>query len=331
MTNTTLFALLIAGLIGLAVGLAGPADDNQVSFAFKNLPDLPEGFVYQAWVLDQEDELISLGRFRQIGNAKNFDFFGNLQRQKKFLVSLETGDPDGVGDLNGGDPDLVLFGGNISPLNNIVHLALIAPDLETPSGSVYILSTPTDNSTHSPSKLKPGVPMNDTNEQQGIWFVSFDPKNTGDVPVNGLSLPDIPSNNFVYEGWAIHTATGTYVTTGRFDQPGIPDRNSGQSPYDGGKVYLGPAFPGEDFVNAGVAADSLELPLNLNQGWRTSISIEPNSDTAEMPFVLVPWSTRIGTQTSCFKDTVLSQPSPKTYQQQKCLIEPQYDGVAVIH
>lgn len=331
MSNTALFAVLIAGLIGLAFLFGGPPDGNEVSFAFKNLPDLPRGFVYQAWVLDDQDGLVSLGRFRRIGNAKNFSYFGELHRQKKFLISLETGDPDGVGDLNETTPDLILFAGDINPLKNIVHLSLIAPDLESPSGGVFMLRTPTDNSNHADSKLKDGVDANDFNDDEGIWFVTFDGEPGEFTPTSGLSLPRIPTENFAYEGWVIHNRTETYVTTGRFIDPNLPDRNSGQSIYDGGRVYLGPMIPGEDFVNPGIAAGSLELPLSLNEGWRTSISIEPNSDDVEMPFVLVPWSTPIGFGNACFADTITNQPNPNEYQKQKCVIEPQYDGVAVIH
>lgn len=330
MTNSALFALLIAGLVGLAVAFGGPPDGNQVSFAFKNLPDLPDGFAYQAWVVDTEDELISLGRFRKVGNARNFEYFGDLHRQNRFLVSLETGDPDGVGDLNGTKPDLILFGGKISVLNNIVHLSLISPDLETPSGGIYVLGTPTDDTVNGRSKLKAGVRYNDANEEQGIWFHSYD-HNANNTLTSGLALPVIPSNNFVYEGWVISPGNEAYVSTGRFSRPDIPDYNSGQSPYDGGRVHLGPGYPGEDFVNAGVAVGKLELPLSLNQGWQTSISIEPNSDADAMPFVLVPWTARIGMRDGCFRDTVMAQPNPRIYQGQKCAVDPRYDGVAVIH
>lgn len=331
MSNTTLFAVLIAGLIGLAFFFGEPAGGTQVSFAFKNLPDLTPGFVYQAWVISPEGDIVSLGRFRTIENARNFEFFADLHRQTKFLVSLETGDPDGIGDLNGADPDLILFAGEIDALKDIVHLNLIAPDLNTPSGGVFALRTPTDDSTHPDSKLKDGVAANDDNDAQGIWFISFDVENGAKTPTSGLALPRIPSENFVYEGWISHGATGTNLSMGRFIQPSLPDRNSGQSLYDGGKVYLGPAEPGEDFVNPGVAAGELELPLTLNEGWNTAISIEPQSDTMDVPFTLTPWATRIGFETSCLYETIRSQPNPKVYQQQKCALEPRYDGVAVIH
>jgi len=330
MTNTSLFALLIAGLFGLAVLFGGGVSGTQVSFAFKNFPDLTPGFVYQAWVMNPQDELVSLGRFRHIGNAKNFEFFGDLHKQSTFLISLETGDPDGVGDLNGSDPDLILFAGDIDPLKDIVHLRLISPDLHTPSGGVYALSTPSDNSDHAASKLKAGVEANDGNDAQGIWFVSTDPENEGAL-VGGLDLPRIPSDNFVYEGWVNSALGNTTISTGRFVRSGMADRNSGQSPFDGGKVYLGYPEPGEDFVNPGVAAGELELPLELNQGWKAAISIEPYSDSDNVPFVLTPWKATIGTASTCLFDTIKAQPNPRAYQQQKCLFEPQYDGVAVIH
>jgi len=257
---------------------------------------------------------------------------GDLQRQKRFLVSVETGDPDGVGDLNGPAPDLILLAGPISPVEPTVRLSLIAPDLESPSGGVYVLNTPTDDSTNPRSKLKGGVDFNDENDERGIWFISLDPENHGNRSQTGLRLPRIPSANFVYEGWINHVGMDTYVSTGRFVQPGMPDQNSGQNPYDGGRVFLGHPEPGEDFVNPGVAVGQQELPLSLNNSaWQTGVSIEPNSDSDARPFALMPWSARIGTGTACLYDTVHEQPSPRHYQQQKCFLDAQYAGVAVIH
>jgi hypothetical protein len=206
---------------------------------------------------------------------------------------------------------------------------MISPDLESPSVAYFSLRTPTDDDTHSVSKLKDGVDFNNFNDDQGIWFVTVDQESG--LPVSGLELPRLTSNNFVFEGWVIHNTTDTYVSTGRFNDPNIPDRNSGQSPYDGGRVYLGPPIPGEDFVNPGIAVGPMELPVSLNEGWYTTISIEPNSDSDAMPFMLKPWSTPIAPSTTCFFDTVSAQPNPKEYQGQKCQIRAQYDGVAVIH
>lgn len=329
MSNTTLFAVLLAGLVGLALLFAGPPEGNEVSFAFKNLPDLPRGFVYQAWVLDSEDALISLGRFRLIENARNYKFPGDLRYEKKFVVSLETGDPDGVGDLNGPGPDLILFAGGINPLDTITHLSLIAKDLDTPSHGVYFLRTPTDDSSNARSKLKNGIAYNDHNDEQGIWFATIDPE-TGNV-VSGFELPRVPSENFVYQAWLHHASSNTYVTTGRFLDPSVPDWNAGQSPFDGGKVHLGPLTPGEDFINPGITVGGEELPLTLNEGWETFVAIEPHSSSDDTPFVLVAWLGKVGSGTSCFYDTVIAQPNPTVYQQQKCLVEPQFDGVAVIH
>jgi len=280
-------------------------------------------------VIDNEGNLNNLGRFRTMQGAKNFTYVADLRHQGKFVVSLETGDPDGVGDLNGPEPDLVLFAGDINRNNDVTRLSLIAPDLKTPSRGLFYLATPTDNSVHGRSKIKSGLPYNDDNDAQGIWFATFE--QPGATPSSGLALPRIPSNNFVYEGWVIHAATDTYVSTGRFIDPSAPDWNSGQSPYDGGRVFLGPLAPGEDFVNPGIAVGQLELPFELNQGWHTTISIEPHSDTDAMPFVLRPWTWTISSDVDCLVGTVTAQPNPKEYQGQRCSVEPRYDGVAVIH
>ena len=140
-----------------------------------------------------------------------------------------------------------------------------------------IRTTSGDNfpSTCTASSPLLATPTTETTEDElsGIWFLSLA---TGS-PAVGLSLPALPSG-WKYEGWAV--IDGTPVTSGTFS---VVDTADDSDPFSG--PGMGPPFPGEDFVAN--APSGMMFPTDLSSATLV-ISIEPNPDNSDSPFMFKP-------------------------------------------
>jgi hypothetical protein len=180
----------------------------------------------------------------------------DLMEASTFVLTIEP-NPDPSTDPS--DVHLVAgdFSGNSATMS-VAHVAALGDDFSSATGS-YILATPTNGSN--------------TNENSGIWFL--DP--TSGTPMNSLDLPDLPSG-WMYEGWVV--IDGIPVTTGKFTMPDMADESA---PYSG--TMAAPPFPGEDFLTN--APMNLMFPTDISGGTAV-ISVEPEPDNSEAPFLLKP-------------------------------------------
>jgi hypothetical protein len=108
-----------------------------------------------------------------------------------------------------------------------------------------------------------GIPTSnsvDDSYRSGIWFT-------------GLELPALPEG-WVYEGWV--AGPDGVLSTGRFADGRMAD-SDGAGPTAGPKA--GPAFPGQDYIDPS---------MDLTQGYKAVISIEPDPDNSPAPFALKP-------------------------------------------
>jgi hypothetical protein len=231
-----------------------------LTLTFTNLAD-PGSDHYEGWFI-VDGSAVTTGKFKidSAGLIKDLD--GNEVSSfavedvdkdliSKFVLTLEpSGDTDTI-------PSLVKpLAGDFAD-----DEASLTANLGVSLGSVsgkYILATPSNGA--------------DTNENSGIWFL--DPSG----PSAGLTLPDLSSTNWVYEGWVV--IDGTPVTTGKFnktDEADVFDDFSSDQGY--------PPFPGEDFLTN--APSGLTFPTDIS-GDKAVISIEPREDNSPDPFQFKP-------------------------------------------
>ncbi len=156
------------------------------------------------------------------------------------------------------------------------HEDIIDYDFNTISGT-YLLDTPTDT-------LVSGL--------SGVWFVN-DTSSTNDNKFAGLTLPVLPAR-WTYEGWV--ELNGQPVSTGKFSNPGIPDKNA---QYSGDSLSWAYNFPGEDFIKDSTA--TFTFPTNLS-GAEVAVTLEaPHPENANSPFTI-----------KLLKATIPANAQPKT-------------------
>jgi len=247
----------------------GPQDTSQTNYKsaksnlnldFTGLIPLGSGYRYEGWII--VDGLpVSTGKFKitPSGNMAPSKFNVNaddLENATAFVLTIEP-QPDH-------DPapsDVHLMGGDF--IDGTASLTISYPgafgtDFSNATGT-FILATPTTSSSFD--------------NVSGIWFLDL----SSGTPMAGLNLPDLP-NGWLYEGWAV--IDGLPVTTGKFSSVSGSDM---AAPYSGpGEA---PPFPGEDFIFN--APDGAHFPPNL-QGQTAVITIEPNPDNSNEPFIMKP-------------------------------------------
>ena len=141
------------------------------------------------------------------------------------------------------------------------HEDIIDYNFDTITGT-YILDTPTNT-------LVSGL--------SGVWFVN-DTSSAGDTKFAGLTLPVLPAR-WTYEGWV--ELNGQPVSTGKFSNPGIPDK---KAQYSGDSLSWAYNFPGEDFISD--STGMFTFPTNLS-GAELYVTLEaPHPANANSPFTI---------------------------------------------
>jgi hypothetical protein len=234
-----------------------PAESARViAWDIDGLAPLGEGTVYESWLI-VDGAPVSAGRFtvdaEGIASLDAFEVTADQEANATaFVLTLEP-EPDAdpgpsATKLLGGD-----FDGNWVDLE-VSHAAALGTDF-TDAMAEYILETPSTMGIHD-------------DFDAGIWWL--DP--TGDTPMGSLVLPELP-DGWIYEGWVVG-ADGP-MSTGRF-------ATADQQDSDAAGMSAGPdstpAFPGQDYID----------PELLLSGLTAVISVEPQPDDSEAPFLLKP-------------------------------------------
>jgi hypothetical protein len=220
------------------------------------LPDLPEGWVYEGWVVI-DGTPVTTGIFIDAAMADSAaPFSGSM-----------SGPPFPGEDFLMNAPDGLMFPTDLA------------------GGTAVISIEPYPDDSPMPFSLKPLVGMISMNATDHTLY-SMDNNSEsfpmGHVqikasPAPGLALATLPAG-WAYEGWVV--IDGTPVTTGKFTD--IMDADW-SAPFSG--AMQGPPFPGEDYLQN--APNGLIFPTNL-AGGTAVISIEPMPDDSEAPFTLKP-------------------------------------------
>ncbi len=263
--------------------LSPDASIIQIEANLQGLNNLGDGFWYELWVLYEDggsQKRQSAGVFTVGDNGmmskSTFDVnLGYLQLAKGILVSIEEDNVPGMYfNINEVTPDSSVIDtikdpskyriltGTLVANDGVVSIGnefLLNFDFMSATGT-YMLSTPTDS--------------NNTNPKRGLWFVA---KDTNDIIIPGLNLPDLPAN-WSYEGWVNNN--GTILYTGRFSKPGAGDNTA----LYGDSTGVAFPFPGEDFIYPDTVTTI--LPADLS-GLEIGISILlPYPKDANPPFTL---------------------------------------------
>jgi hypothetical protein len=233
---------------------------SEIVLSILGLEDLGADARYEGWIMVNGSP-VTTGKFMVDANgALDETTFSvdqdDLSMATAFILTIEphpdpNPDPSDV-HIIAGD-----FSGNSATLD-IMHAAALGDDFSSASGA-YILATPTSADT--------------TDELSGIWFL--DP--TSGPPVAGLDLPILPAG-WIYEGWTV--IDGVPVTTGKFTAVDAADNSA---PYS--STMPAPPFPGEDFLENAPAG--LLFPTDISGGTAV-ISVEPDPDNSDDPFLLKP-------------------------------------------
>ncbi len=232
----------------------------EMTLSVDSLPDLGDLYAYEGWIMVNGTP-VSTGTFTvsESGELSQTTFEANasdLDAASAFILTIEP-DPDPSPDPS----DVHIIAGDfIGESANLTtsDSKAIGTSFSNATGK-YFLATPT-NDTNS-------------NELSGIWWL--DPTTT--PPSKSLVLPKLNAG-WVYEGWVV--MNGTPVTTGRFLKADSADYSA---PYSA--ALEGPSFPGEDFLKN--APTGLTFPTDLS-GMKAVISIEPEPDYSDDPFVIKP-------------------------------------------
>lgn len=225
------------------------------------LEDLGANFRYEGWLLVNGSP-VTTGIFSvNAAGALSQTAFdidkGQLAAATDFILTIEP-----FPDANPAPTDTHILSGAFSAGTANITISdakALGTNFSTSVGK-YILATPTNG--------------NNNNEKSGIWFLDLG----SGSPMRGLTLPTLPAG-WAYEGWAV--IGGKAVTTGRFQNPALPDISA---PYSGTSAGA-PPFPGEDFIMNAPAG--LTFPTDLSGGIAV-ISVEPVPDNSPAPFLLKP-------------------------------------------
>ncbi len=252
--------LIFAGCSEDSTTNPGP-QTSTLKLNITGLSDLGSSANYEGWLILPNGNAVSTGIFTVDANGKmsktEFEVDAtNLSDATKFVLTVE---PNPDSDKN---PSAThILAGDFSNKNaslSVANGAALGDDFSGSAGK-YILATPTNGA--------------DTDEKSGIWFLDI----SSGSPAMGLTLPTLPSG-WKYEGWVV--INGVPVSTGTFTSVNVVDD---AAPFS--STMAGPPFPGEDFlVNA---PSGLTFPTNI-AGGKAVISIEPDPDNSNKPFLLKP-------------------------------------------
>jgi len=263
-TARALGALALTAALALAPQ-ASAQDGPTLSLQFTNLAPLDESAsLYEGWAI-VGGMPVSTGVFNvnesgqpvAPGSGEVIEEFvpaADITGATEIKISIEPADD--------GDPapsGLIILGGALSD-----DMAELDTGLEAVADAMgcYILATPSDNA------------VDDTNDNQGIWWLTMPGPETGlvDLPMLG--------DGWIYEGWVVDMSGGMPMpySTGTFESGDMADSDMA------GPMGGGPAFPGQDFVEYQGGP-----VLDLASGdFAAVISIEPVPDDSPAPFQLKP-------------------------------------------
>jgi hypothetical protein len=260
MKKTSLWMVILTLGMLLSTGCKKKNRYATLRVQIDGLQNLGENFAYEGWLI-VDGSPVNAGIFKvdDSGNMSQTEFEirkKDLEKATAYVLTIEPypdNDPAPSSvHILGGD-----FSGNTAMLS-IAHHSALGDDFTTAAGK-YILATPTDGANN--------------NEKSGVWWL--DP--AGGSPSPGLALPALPGG-WKYEGWAV--INGVPVSTGKFTSVSGADESA---PHSG--TMQAPAFPGEDFLTNAPAG--LSFPADLS-GATVVISIEPDPDNSNTPFLLKP-------------------------------------------
>ena len=251
--------LFVAFILGACASDDEGTGSQDLQLSIAGLTDLGSDFAYEGWlILDSGPVTTGVFSVDANGSLSQTSFTvdpANVTNASAFVLTIEP-----VPHSDPAPSDVHILGGDVSNGQaslSVGHAAALGDDYSSASGT-YILATPTNGE--------------DNDENSGVWFL--DPT-LG--PGAGLNLAVLPAG-WKYEGWAV--IDGQPVSTGTFtllDQADESDVFSGD--------LAGPPFPGEDFLMN--APGGLTFPTDL-AGATIVISIEPEPDNSETPFLLKP-------------------------------------------
>ncbi len=235
--------------------------NSNLTLNISGLEDLGSSSIYEGWLIVNSAP-VSSGTFSvdANGNMSKTSFTVNatdLESASTFVLTIEP-----VPDSDAGPSDVHILAGDFSSNSaslSVGHEAALGDNFSSAEGK-YILATPTNDAM--------------TNENSGIWFLAI----TNGMPGVGLALPTLP-NGWKYEGWTV--IEGVPVTSGKFTAVDTKDETD---PFSS-DMFPGPPFPGEDYLMN--APGQLNFPTDISGGTAV-ISIEPDPDNSDTPFLLKP-------------------------------------------
>jgi hypothetical protein len=249
---------LLLALVAMALFGCDSSDAEQpsLSLALEGLPPLDSTFKYEAWLVGDDDQYTSVGKFDVSSDgfpdpAELAVPSGQLATARQLVISIEPDDGTDPGPAQSkvlaGDLDAV--GAELTA----AHPKAIGDDFTSAAGK-FMLATPTTGDGEL--------------SEQGIWWIDPD---AGDDFLPGLALPALPAG-WKYEGWVEDDtsleSTGKFVRTDDADEDGA-GRTAGTEPP--------PPFPGRDFIDP---------PRDLTAGHKAAISIEPEPDPSSGQFTM---------------------------------------------
>lgn len=249
--NTAILVLATTFAFGCDTSDGDADEPRAASWSIDGLEPLGGGYVYEGWLII-DGEPVSTGRFNVTAGETvtgSSDEIEGAGAATAFVLTVEPGEGDDPAPSASKLMAASLDGGEATL--SIAHADALATDLTEALGQ-YIIETPTS------------MPADDYD--LGIWFVDAD----NGTPT--LDLPELPEG-WQYEGWLV-TEDGP-LSTGRFDGGSGAD-SDGAGP-DAGPLGF-PPFPGQDFI---------EPPMSV-VGTSVVVSVEPEPDDSDAPFVLKP-------------------------------------------
>ncbi len=247
-----------------------------VSFSPSNLPAAGSNHQWEGWIVAEgEDGPVSTGTFELQDDKDTYEWTVDqslADGAQKFVLSLEPKPDD--------DPApsaTKLLAGDFSDGTTTADIQT-APavgkdmDFSSDASNSFLLNTPS-------------TPDNSDDYNKGIWWLTME----NGSPTASLSVPAFGEDaGWQYEGWVVDTSGDqpNPITTETFKDPAAADSDGGGENAGDGDV---PPFPGQDFIDNNDGEG-----LNLTNGnYNAVVSVEPQPDNAEAPFVLKPLTASI--------------------------------------
>ncbi len=225
------------------------------------LPVLGGGYRWEGWLVE-DGQPASTGKFDARAGQDAYHFVLDrdaVEDADAFVLTIEPADEF----VEGLPSDAKYLGGALgdegATLTTSFGPTLDGQTLEDAAGGFFL---------GAPS----ATPADDATYRNGVWFIDA----ASGVPTASLRLPEL-GDGWTYEGWVVRPGDAP-ISTGRFDAPDEADSDLG-GPYAGDNDT--PPFPGQDFITGSGRID-------LTDGWRVVISIEPREDDSPLPFALKP-------------------------------------------